>query len=325
MKTIDLGSNGLRVPVQGFGAMGMSAFYGARDETEAVATLNRAVDLGVTLIDTAEAYGPFENEKLIARALGHRRSEVTIATKFAMDFDADGTPLDGRAEHVRRAVERSLRHLETETIDLYYLHRVDPAVPIEETVGAMAELVTAGKVRHLGLSEAAAATIRRAHAVHPIAAVQSELSLFSRDLLENGIKTVLDELGIGLVAFSPLGRGFLSGAIRSVDDLDPDDARRGLPRFSPESIAANLALVDRVAAIAEARGATAGQIALAWVAAQGAVSIPGTKRRAYLEENVAAADITLTAAELRALDGAVPTGAVTGARDTVEGLALTNH
>lgn len=203
MKTIDLGSNGLRVPVQGFGAMGMSAFYGARNETEAVATLNRAVDLGVTHIDTAEAYGPFENEKLIARALGHRRSEVTIATKFAMDFDAAGTPLDGRAEHVRRAVERSLRHLETDTIDLYYLHRVDPAVPIEETVGAMSELVTAGKVRHLGLSEAAAATIRRAHAVHPITAVQSELSLFSRDLLENGIKTVLDELGIGLVAFSP--------------------------------------------------------------------------------------------------------------------------
>ncbi|MEV0037907.1 aldo/keto reductase [Streptomyces sp. NPDC050804] len=325
MKTIELGSDGLRVPPQGFGAMGMSAFYGARDEKEAVATLNRAVDLGVTHIDTAEAYGPFENEKLIARALGGRRAEITIATKFARDFDADGTPLDGRAEHVRRAVERSLRHLETDTIDLYYLHRVDPAVPIEETVGAMSELVEAGKVRHLGLSEAAAATIRRAHAVHPITAVQSELSLFSRDLLENGIKAALDELGIGLVAFSPLGRGFLSGAIRSVDDLDPDDARRGLPRFSAESIAANLALVDRVGAVAEARGATPGQIALAWVAAQGAVSIPGTKRRAYLEENVRAADITLTPAELTALDGAVPTGAVTGARDTAEGLALTNR
>ncbi|MFD7972667.1 aldo/keto reductase [Streptomyces clavifer] len=325
MKTVDLGQGGLRVPVQGFGAMGMSAYYGARDEAEAVATLNRAVDLGVTFIDTAEAYGPFENEKLIARALGHRRSEITLATKFAMDFDAEGTPLDGSAGHVRRAVERSLRHLDTDTIDLYYLHRVDPAVPIEETVGAMAELVRSGKVRHIGLSEASAATIRRAHAVHPVTAVQSELSLFSRDLLANGVKAALDELDIGLVAFSPLGRGFLSGAIRSVDDLDPDDGRRALPRFSADSIAANLALVDRVRAIAEARGATPGQVALAWVAAQGAVPIPGTKRRAYLEENARAAGVELTAAELGALEGAVPTGAVSGARDTEEGLALTDR
>ncbi|MFF3751848.1 aldo/keto reductase [Streptomyces sp. NPDC002018] len=325
MKTIELGTEGLRVPVQGFGAMGMSAFYGARDEKEAVATLNRAVDLGVTFIDTAEAYGPFENEKLIARALGHRRSEITLATKFARDFDAEGAPPDGRPEHVRRAVERSLRHLGTDTIDLYYLHRVDPAVPIEETVGAMGELVDSGWVRYLGLSEAAAATVRRAHAVHPIAALQSELSLFSPDLLDNGIKAALDELGIGLVAFSPLGRGFLSGAIRSVDDLDADDARRGLPRFSPGSIAANLELVERVRVIAEARGATPGQIALAWVAAQGAVPIPGTKRRRYLEENARAAEITLTDEELTALSGAVPADAVTGARDTDAGLALTNR
>ncbi|WP_052852258.1 aldo/keto reductase [Streptomyces avicenniae] len=327
MRTTALGSQGLTVSRQGFGAMGMSAYYGTADEAESVATLNRAVDLGVTFIDTAEAYGPFENEKLIARALGARRAEIVLATKFATDFDQEGAArrLDGRPEHVRRAVERSLRHLGTDVIDLYYLHRVDPGVPIEDTVGAMAELVAAGKVRGIGLSEASAATIRRAHATHPLTAVQSELSLFSQDLLTNGVKDALDELGIGLVAFSPLGRGFLSGAIRSVDDLAPDDARRGLPRFSPENIAANLALVDKVRDLAAARGATAGQIALAWATAQGAVPIPGTKRRTYLEENAAADVIDLTPDELRALADAVPVEAVTGARDTPSGLAATGR
>ncbi|NAS25697.1 aldo/keto reductase [Herbidospora sp. NEAU-GS84] len=321
MNDVSLGA--LRVSPQGLGAMGMSAFYGTRDEAEAIATLNRAVDLGVTHIDTAEAYGPYENEKLIAKALGARRDEITIATKFALDFE-NGAVMDGSPAHVRRAVERSLRHLEVDVIDLYYLHRVDPDVPIEETVGAMAELVTAGKVRHLGLSEAAPATIRRAHATHPIAAVQSELSLFVPDLLHNGVKDVTDELGIGLVAFSPIGRGLLGGGIRKVDDLDADDARRTLPWFTPENIAANQHLVDRVTAVAAGRGATPAQISLAWVAAQGAVAIPGTKRRRYLEENAAAMDITLTTAELKALDEAVPAGAVTGARDTPAGLAR-NH
>ncbi|GIH22636.1 oxidoreductase [Acrocarpospora phusangensis] len=323
MKDISLGGQGLRVSPQGFGAMGMSAFYGARDETEAVATLNRAVDLGITHIDTAEAYGPYENEKLIARALGRRRDEITIATKFALDFD-NGAVMDGSPAHVRRAVERSLRHLGVDTIDLYYLHRVDPAVPIEETVGAMAEQVAAGKVRYLGLSEAGPETIRRAHTVHPITAVQSELSLFAQDHLFNGVKRTLDELGIGLVAFSPIGRGLLTGAIRSLDDLDRDDARRTLPWFTPENIEANAPLVDGVREIAETRGATPSQISLAWVAAQGAVPIPGTKRRRYLEENAAAVEIELTEAELRALREAVPDGAVSGARDTPAGLARNN-
>ncbi|MEU3985555.1 aldo/keto reductase [Streptomyces sp. NPDC026672] len=327
MKKTNLGGQGLEVSAQGFGAMGMSAFYGSADEAESVATLNRAVDLGVTFIDTAEAYGPFENEKLLRRALGGRRDEIVLATKFATEFDDDGVPhgINGSPEYVRRAADRSLRHLGTDVIDLYYLHRTDPSVPIEDTVGAMAELVRAGKVRHLGLSEASAETIRRAHAVHPLTAVQSELSLFSPDLLTNGIKATLDELGIGLVAFSPIGRGFLTGAIRSPDDLEPDDARRTLPRFSAENIAANLVLVEKVRLLAAARDVTPGQLALAWVAAQGAVPIPGTKRRAYLEENAAAADITLTADELRALDEAVPHTEVAGARNTPAGLASSNR
>ncbi|MFJ5219848.1 aldo/keto reductase [Streptomyces sp. NPDC088354] len=327
MRTVDLGRQGLRVPVQGLGAMGMSVDYGAGDERESVLTLNRAVDLGVTFIDTAESYGPFENERLIARALGHRRDEVVLATKFGVDFADDGTPgpLDGRPEHVRRAVERSLRHLGTEVIDLYFMHRVDPRTPVEDTIGAMAELVTAGKVRWIGLSEVSSETIRRAHAVHPLTAVQSEMSLFSQDLLDNGRKATMDELGIGLVASSPMGRGFLSGAIRSVDDLAPDDARRGLPRFSPENIAANLVLVERIREIAGARGATPGQVALAWVNAQGAVAIPGTKRRKYLEENAAAADLVLTQDERSALGAAVPAQEVSGARYTARALASTNR
>lgn len=326
MKSTALGSQGLTVSAQGFGAMGMSAFYGHADQTEAVATLNRAVDLGVTFIDTAEAYGPFKNERLVAQALAGRRDEIVLATKFGTEFDDDGVPhgLNGSPAYVRRAADRSLRHLETDVIDLYYLHRVDPGVPIEETVGAMAELVTAGKVRYIGLSEASAATIRRAHAVHPLTAVQSELSLFSPDLLANGVKSTLDELGIGLVAFSPMGRGFLSGAIRSVDDLAPDDARRNLPRFSPDNIRANLRLVDAIRELAAERGATSGQVALAWVEAQGAVPIPGTKRRAYLEENAAAAGLQLSPAETLALNDAM-SGQVQGARDTPAGLAATNR
>ncbi|WP_093662376.1 aldo/keto reductase [Streptomyces wuyuanensis] len=328
MKKIELGGQGLTVSAQGFGAMGMSGAYGASgDEKESVAILNQAVDLGINLFDTAESYGPFENERLIARALGHRRDEIVLATKFGLDFSDDGRPgpLDGRPEHIRRAVERSLRHLDTDVIDLYYMHRLDPHTPVEETMAGMAELVAAGKIRYVGLSEVSAETIRRAHQVHPLTAIQSEMSLFSRDLLDNGIKDTLDELGIGLVAYSPMGRGFLSGAIRSVDDIAPDDERRSLPRFSAENIAANLSLVDDVRTIAEARGATPAQIALAWVAARGAVPIPGTKRRAFLAENAEAAEIVLTADELASLERAVATESVSGARYTAQQLASTNR
>jgi len=316
MKTTTIG-DGLTVSALGLGAMGMSAFYGASDETESIATLRHAIDTGVTFIDTAEAYGPFENEKLIARALGDRRDEVTLATKASAETDDDGTVhgRNGTPAYLRRAAERSLRHLGTDVIDLYYLHRVDPAVPIEESVGALSELVAEGKVRHIGLSEASAQTIRRAHAVHPLAAVQSEFSLFSRDVVRTGEKAVLDELGIGLVAFSPLGRGTLTAGIRSLDDLAPDDARRGLPRFQPDAFAHNLALVDRVSAIAEARGATLAQVALAWLIAQGVVPIPGTRHRSRLDENAAAAGLELSTAELDELTAAIPDDQIAGTRD----------
>lgn len=322
MKQTTLGDD-LTVSAQGLGAMGMSAFYGATDETEAIATLRRALDIGVTFIDTAEAYGPFENEKLIARAIGTRRAEAVLSTKFATEFDDEGRPhgLNGRPEYARRAAERSLRHLGTDVLDLFTLHRVDPAVPIEETVGGMADLVREGLVRHIGLSEVSAATIRRAHAIHPIAAVQSEFSLFSRDLLGNGVLDTLRELGIGLVAFSPLGRGFLTGEITRLDDLEPGDARRTLPRFQPTAIAANLRAVDQVRRITAAKDATPAQVALAWVRAQGAVAIPGTRHRARLDENAAAVDLELTGDDLAALERAVTETGVTGERDTEAGLA----
>jgi len=318
MKNTPLG-DGLTVSAIGLGAMGMSAYYGSSDEAESVATLRHAVDSGVTFIDTAEAYGPFENEKLIARALGDRRDEVTLATKASAETDDDGTVhgRNGSPEYIRRAADRSLRHLGTDVIDLYYLHRVDPDVPIEESVGAMADLVRAGKVRHIGLSEASESTIRRAHAVHPLAAVQSEFSLFSRDVLHNGEKAAVDELGIGFVAFSPLGRGVLTSGIRSLDDLAADDARRGLPRFQPDAFAANLALVARIEAIAREKDATVAQIALAWLLAQGVVPIPGTRRRSRLDENAAAALISLDAGDLERLADALPDDEIAGGRDFV--------
>lgn len=318
MKLTTLG-DGLQVSAIGFGAMGMSAFYGPSDETESINTLRHAIDHGVTFIDTAEAYGPFENEKLIQRALGDRRNEVTLATKASAETDDDGTVhgRNGTPAYIRKAAERSLRHLGTDVIDLYYLHRVDPAVPIEDTVGAMSDLVSEGKVRHIGLSEASVATIRRAHAVHPLAAVQSEFSLFSRDVLQNGEKAVLDELGIGLVAFSPLGRGFLTGGIRSLDDLSPDDARRGLPRFQPDAIAANLALVDRMHTLAAEKGVSAAQIALAWLLAEGAVPIPGTRSRSRLDENIGSVAVALSAKERQQLSDALPSAEIVGHRDRV--------
>ncbi|MFF5566939.1 aldo/keto reductase [Streptomyces sp. NPDC012623] len=317
MRTVTLGSQGLTVSAEGLGAMGMSVWYGPRDEREAMATLNRAVDLGVTFIDTAEAYGPFENEKLIGRALGRRRAEITLATKFATEFDDDGTSHgpNGSAAYAHRAVDRSLRHLGTDVIDLYYLHRVDPEVPVEESVGAMSEMVRAGKVRHIGLSEATPDQIRRGHAVHPLTALQSEYSLFSRDVEHNAVLETVRELGIGFVAFSPLGRGFLSGKITRRDDLAPDDARRGLPRFTAENIAANLAVVHKVTELADAKGITPTQLTLAWLLAQDVVPIPGTKRRAYLEHNAEAAGIRLTAEDLAAIDAAAPHGVAAGDRE----------
>lgn len=319
MKQTKLG-DGLTVSAIGLGAMGMSAYYGPTDEAEAIATLHRAVDLGVTLIDTAEAYGPFENEKLIGRALGHRRDEIVIATKASAEMDDDGTihGRNGTPEYIRRACERSLRHLGMDTIDLYYLHRVDPAVPIEESVGGLAELVKEGKVRHIGLSEASAPTLRRAHAVHPIAAVQSEFSLFARDMLENDEKAVADELGIGVVAFSPLGRGVLTDGVRSLTDLSPDDARRGLPRFQPQAFEANRRLVERVESIAKEQGASVAQIALAWVMSEGVVPIPGTRRRTRLQENIGSVGIELNEVDRRKLREALPLSEMVGSRDGID-------
>lgn len=317
MKSTNWGSQGLEASVEGLGAMGMSAFYGDRDDGESTATLHRALDLGITLIDTAEAYGPFLNERLIGEAIGGRRDEYALATKFSRHIEDDGTtgPPDGSPGYARRALERSLKNLGMETIDLYYLHRVDPGTPIEETVGAMAEFVTEGKVRYLGLSEAAPDTIRRAHATHPITALQTEYSLFERTPEVNGVLGTTRELGIEFVAYSPLGRGILTGAISSADDLPEDDWRRRMPRFGEENLTSNLTVVDKVRALAGAKGCSPAQLALAWLLHQdGVVAIPGTKRRTYLEENAGAVDIELTQDDLASLADAAPVGVTAGDR-----------
>ena len=313
-----LGTQGLTVSEQGLGCMGMSEFYGTADEAEAVATIHRALDFGVTLLDTSDSYGPQTNEVLVGSAIAERRDEVILATKFGIVRDPNNPMVrgvNGRPDYVQRCCDASLRRLAGDHIDLYYQHRVDPGVPIEETVGAMAELVEAGKVRFLGLSEAGPETIRRAHAVHPISALQSEYSLWSRDPEDRVLET-LRELGIGLVAYSPLGRGFLTGTITSPDQLPEGDFRRSSPRFQGENFARNLELVRRVEEIARDHDCTPGQLALAWVLAQGddVVAIPGTKRRTYLEQNVEASELDLTAEDLARLDEAAPVGAARGDR-----------
>ncbi len=317
MKTRTLGKSGLKVSAQGLGCMGMSEFYGAADEAESIATLHRAIDLGVTFFDTADMYGPHKNEMLLGKAIAGRREGLVIATKFGIvrSQDPKERSINGRPEYVRAACEGSLKRLGIDTIDLYYQHRVDPSVPIEETVGAMADLVREGKIRHLGLSEAGVATLQRAAKTHPITALQTEYSLWTRDP-EEGVLASCRQLGIGFVAYSPLGRGFLTGQIKRFEDLGPDDYRRFSPRFQGENFEKNIALVSKIEALARRKGATPGQLALAWVQAQGEdiVAIPGTKRRSYLEENVQALDLTLTAAELNEIDAIAPKGSAAGLR-----------
>jgi aryl-alcohol dehydrogenase-like predicted oxidoreductase len=326
MKTRTLGQ-GLVVSAEGLGCMGMSQSYGPADDSESTATIHRALDLGITFLDTADMYGPFVNEELVGKAIAARRDEVVLATKFGNERRADGTfvGVNGHPDYVRTACDASLGRLRVDVIDVYYQHRVDTSVAVEETWGAMSELVAAGKVRHLGISEAAPATIRRAHAVHPVTALQSEYSLFTREPEDELLPTVR-ELGIGFVAYSPLGRGFLSGTITSPDQFGEGDFRKFSPRFQGENFGRNLSVVDKVAELAEELGVTSSQLALAWVLAQGddIVPIPGTKRRTYLEENIAALDIELSASDLAAIEDVAPKGVAAGDRYQAEHMARVN-
>lgn len=317
MKQIKLGTQGLKVSQLGLGCMGMSEFYGGRDDDESIATIHRALDLGITFLDTSDIYGPHTNEVLVGKAISGRRNQVQLATKFGIvrSEDPAARGVNGRPDYVKSCCDASLKRLNVEVIDLYYQHRVDPNTPIEDTVGALAELVQAGKIRYLGLSEAAPETIRRAHATHPITALQTEYSLWSREP-EEAIVPTLRELGIGFVPYSPLGRGFLTGQIKSPDDFESDDYRRNSPRFQGENFQKNLDLVARIAKLAKAKGCTVSQLALAWVLAQGddLAPIPGTKRRKYLEENAGAVDVHLSAEDLKQLDEIAPHGSAAGDR-----------
>ena len=323
IKRVALGSQGLEVPIEGLGCMGMTTLasmtiYSPADETESIATIHRARELGVNFLDTADLYGPLLNERLVGKAVAGQRAHYTIATKFGYEIDDQGQlsptfAINGRPDYLRKAIDRSLRSLGTDYVDLYYMHRLDPNVPIEDTVGAMSELVQAGKVRYLGLSEVPTDVIRRAHAVHPITAIQTEYSLFDRGVEADGVLAATRELGIGFVGYSPLGRGFLTGEIKSLDDLDAGDFRRRMPRYQPENFAQNLVLVEKLEQMARTKDVTAAQLALAWVLAQGVVAIPGTKRVKYLEANVAAATLPLSTAELAELDTIMPVGSAAGA------------
>lgn len=318
---VSLGSQGLTVPVEGLGCMGMTeingmSVYGTADETESIATIHRALELGVNLLDTADLYGPMLNERLVGKAIAGKRDEVILATKFGFEVDDNETytgRLNGHPDYIRKSIERSLTNLNTDYVDLYYLHRLDPNVPIEESVGAMSRLVEEGKVRFLGLSEVPPEILRRGHAVHPITALQTEYSLFDRGVEADGVLAATRELGIGFVGYSPLGRGFLSGEIKTPDDFEPNDSRRFFPRYQGENFYKNLALVDTLNELATAKGVTAAQLALAWVLSQGVVAIPGTKRRTYLEANVAAASLVLSPDELAQLDATMPVGSAAGA------------
>ena len=328
MRERSLGSEGLVVSEIGLGCMGMSEFYGTENDEESIATIHRAIEIGVTFLDTADMYGPFTNERLVGRALEGRRGEVVLATKFGNERAEDGTRLgvNGHPDYVRKCCDASLRRLGVDHIDLYYQHRVDPETPVEETFGAMKELVEAGKVRYLGISEAAPETIRKAHSVHPLSALQTEYSLWSRDV-EDGILPTVRELGIGFVAYSPLGRGFLTGQIQSPEDFGEDDYRQNSPRFQGENFHKNLKLVEQVREISDEKGVTPGQLAIAWLLHRGddIVPIPGTKRRKYLEENAAAVDVELTDEDLRRIDEVAPAGAAAGGRYDEAGMGTVNR
>ncbi|MGE4512937.1 MAG: aldo/keto reductase [Chryseobacterium sp.] len=333
LKQVKLGSQGLIVPNIGLGCMGMTGFgdvdtYGKTDEKEAIATIHRSLELGGNFLDTADLYGPFKNEKLIAKAIEGKRDEYIIATKFGWEIDDNDQitwKINGTKDYVKKSVERSLKNLKTDYIDLYYMHRLDKNTPIEETVGAMSELVKEGKIGYIGLSEVSSETVKRAHAVHPVSAVQSEYSLFERTVEEKGVLNTLNELGIGFVAYSPLGRGFLSGQIRTIDDLPENDFRRGIPRFQEQHFYKNIELVDAIESLANEKNITSSQLALAWIISKGILPIPGTKRRKYLEQNIEAANIQLSDSDIHKLESIIPLGTDTGATYDEFGMGLLDY
>lgn len=333
LNQVKLGSQGLIIPNIGLGCMGMTGFgdanmYGPADEAEAIATIHRSLELGGNFLDTADLYGPFKNEQLIAKAIEGNRDQYIIATKFGWEIDDNEQitwKINGSKDYVKKSVERSLKNLKTDYIDLYYMHRLDKNVPVEETVGAMSDLVKEGKIGYIGLSEVSSETVKKAHSIHPISAVQSEYSLFERTVEEKGVIKTLNELGIGFVAYSPLGRGFLSGQIRSIDDLPENDFRRGIPRFQEQHFHKNIELVEAIEAMAAEKGITSSQLALAWIISKGIVPIPGTKRRKYLEQNIEAASIQLSESDIEKLESIVPLGTDTGATYDEFGMGLLDY